>query len=101
MVSVAGRGRPSLTVTREVFVSTASRTDGGADGARSEDGAGRCAGRCAGCGAGCGADSVDRLADSPQETSNAAATDKTTVVGRAPAAISPPYDGYRDSQPPT
>lgn len=97
MVSVAGRGRPSLTVTREVFVSTASRTDGGADGARGEDDAGR----CAGCGAGCGADSVDRLADSPQETSNAAATDKTTVVGRAPAAISPPYDGYRDSQPPT
>ena len=30
-----------------------------------------------------------------------AATAKTTVVGRAPAAISPPYDGYRDSQPPT
>ena len=97
MVSLAGRGRPSLTVAREVFVSTASRTDGGAEGARGEDGtdcgAGRCAARCA--------DSVDRLEDSPQETSNAAATTRAAVVGRAPAAISPRYDGYRDSQPST
>src|SRR5215203_3283833 len=95
MLNLARRGRPSLITTRGSAVSTASLTDGNAEGSGDSSGDG-CAARES-CDAGC----FDRLVrDSLQDTVNAATT-RTAAAARALPVIPPPYDRYRDSHSPS
>jgi hypothetical protein len=84
MLTLAGRGRPSLTTALGTVVSTTSLT-GGRAGNRGDPAVGVVGRRAAGC--------VDWVRELPQEPTSAAAVTRTTYVASARPVISPGYGG--------